>query len=85
MTEDLLSLEEISGLTIEESTYASDGDDYDVIPQRLDNFKKVTDPHKSRITIGEDDTTKIKSHGLRAHNDCTKSETSTLYRRRRIS
>ena len=64
MTEDLLSLDGISGLTIEESIYARGGDDYDVIPQRLDNFKKVTDPQKSRITIGEDDTTKIISKAM---------------------
>jgi hypothetical protein len=64
MTADLLSPDGISGLTMEESTYARGGDDYDVIPQRLDNFKKVTDPHKSRITFGEDDTTKIISKAM---------------------
>ena len=64
MTEDLLCPDGISGLTMEEMYDSTHSEEREVVPQKLENFKKITGIQKSKIIFKCDESTQIISKAM---------------------
>ena len=59
MTEDLLCPDGISGITTEEVHYTTAREEHQVIPQNLDDFRKITGLQKAKIIFKAHNSTQI--------------------------
>ena len=64
MTEDLLCPDWMSGITLEEMYYSTYTQEHEVIPQKLDSFKKITGPQKNEFVFISDQSTQIISKAM---------------------
>ena len=64
MTEDLLCPDDICGITTAEMYDSAYSEEHEVIPQKLENFNKITGLQKSKIIFKSDESTQIISKAM---------------------